>query len=192
MKPRGPATISRNMSAVRARDTRAELVLRKALWRKGYRFRVCRRDLVGKPDLTFAGARVVVFVDGDFWHGRLLIEEGLETFRATFRTARADWWLAKITRTIERDQEVTASLLASGWRVVRLWERDILKNPDSAVKTVVTIIRRASIVGRGSGASTRTPRPRSGSAVRRSAGEAVGRSRASVRQPTGTRRRPSS
>lgn len=192
MKPRSTEAISRNMSAVRSRDGKAEHVLRRALWRQGFRFRVCRQDLVGKPDLTFSRARVVVFVDGDFWHGRLLIEKGPRALLATFRTLRADWWLSKITRTVERDQEVTAALRASGWRVVRLWERDILKNPEPAVRKIEGILRRASIAGRGTGASTPIPPRRSGSAVRRSAGEAVARSRASVRQPIGTRRRPSS
>lgn len=166
MRLRSAATITRNMCAVRARDTKAELILRKAIWRQGFRYRVCRRDLIGRPDLTFAGARVVVFVDGDFWHGRLLVEEGVEAFRATFRTARVDWWLAKIGRNVERDREVTAKLHAAGWKIVRLWERDIINNPKQVVRKLEAILRRASSADRGSGASTRIPQRRSGSAVR--------------------------
>lgn len=191
MKPRSPATISRNMSAVRARDGKAERILRKALWRLGFRFRVCRHDLVGRPDLAFSSAGLVVFVDGDFWHGRLLIEKGADALRATFHTPRADWWLAKITRTVERDQEVTAALRVSGWTVVRFWERDILKSSKHALRKIATILRRASSADRGSGASTRIPQRRSGSAAHRSVGEAVARSRASARRPSGTRRRRS-
>jgi DNA mismatch endonuclease (patch repair protein) len=189
VKPRSAATISRNMSAVRTRDTKAELILRKAIWRRGYRFRVCRRDLFGKPDLIFAGARLAVFIDGDFWHGRRLVEQGVEALRATFRTPRADWWLAKITRNVERDQEVTATLRAAGWEVVRLWERDIIKNPELVVRKIAAILRRASSAGRGSGASTLIPQRRSGSAARRAVGEAVARNPASARRPSGTRLR---
>jgi DNA mismatch endonuclease (patch repair protein) len=191
MKPRSAAAISRNMSAVRSRDGKAERILRKALWHRGFRFRLYRQDLVGRPDLTFSSMRLAVFVDGDFWHGRLLIEKGPEALLATFHTSRADWWLAKITRTVERDQEVTAALRASGWTVVRFWERDILKSPEHAFKKIAKILRRTSSAGPGSGASTQIPQRRSGSAVRRSAGEAVARNPVSAPRRSGTRRRRS-
>ena len=133
--------VSRNMAAVRARDSKAEMMLRSQLWRRGHRFRVCRRDLPGKPDLVFARAQVCVFVDGDFWHARVLVERGVNALRASFHTARVDWWLAKLSRNAARDREITEVLRREGWAVVRVWERDVLRDPGGAVATVEKVIR---------------------------------------------------
>jgi DNA mismatch endonuclease (patch repair protein) len=164
---RSPETISRNMAAVHARDGKAERALRSILWRRGLRFRVCRHDLPGKPDLVFARARMAVFVDGDFWHARLLVEHGPEALRASFRTSRAAWWIAKLTRNSERDQEVTAALRQAGWKVTRLWERDILRDPQRAADKIEAILRRALTSDRATGASTPIPPRRHDSGARR-------------------------
>jgi len=69
---------------------------------------------------------MVLFVDGDFWHGRVLLEKGDAALRATFNTENQNWWAGKISRTVARDHEVTVSLQDSGWAVLRVWERDVL------------------------------------------------------------------
>ena len=102
--------VSRNMAAVRARDGKAEKLLRRLLWRRGLRFRLCRRDLPGKPDLSFSRQRVAVFVDGDFWHARVLLEQGSAALHASIQNPRAEWWVAKLTRNAVRDREVRAAL----------------------------------------------------------------------------------
>jgi DNA mismatch endonuclease (patch repair protein) len=116
----------------RKRDTRCELVLRRALWSCGLRYRLHCGHLPGCPDVVFLGARVVVFCDGDFWHGRNL-EARLRRLK---RGHNASYWVAKVRRNSERDRENTAALETEGWKVVRLWESDILKSPETQVAIV--------------------------------------------------------
>ena len=107
---RDPATTSRIKSAVRNRDTKPELLLRRALHRRGLRYRL-RRPLPGHPDLAFPGARVAVFVDGDFWHGntwRLRGAASLDDYLDSL--ANADFWRQKIGRNIARDRAVEHEL----------------------------------------------------------------------------------
>ena len=127
-KPRDPEVTSAMMAAVRHRENKAEVALRRELWRRGLRYRLYSDKLVGKPDLVFVSARAVVFVDGDFWHGRAIRENGVSAFRATLRTDKRDWWVDKLSRNAERDQRVNAELRRSGWRVLRLWESDVKAN----------------------------------------------------------------
>ena len=127
------------MAAVRHRDNKAEVLLRRELWRSGLRYRLHSRKLVGRPDLVFASARLAVFVDGDFWHARGLVEDGERAFRATLRTARQDWWVAKLRGNAERDARVNAALAEAGWRVLRFWESDV----HSDVSRIASVVRKA-------------------------------------------------
>jgi len=140
-KARAKATTSAMMAAVRSRDNKAEVSLRRILWRKGYRYRLYDHRLPGKPDLTFSRFCIVVFVDGDFWHGRGIVEDGLTAFRRTLRTKRQDWWVAKIKGNVDRDRHVTRTLRVMGWRVIRFWETDVLRDPSRAARTVDTVLR---------------------------------------------------
>jgi DNA mismatch endonuclease (patch repair protein) len=130
------------MSRVRATGNRAEALLRRELWARGCRYRCYNRALIGRPDIVFISARVVVFVDGDFWHARGIIDNGVRAFKKTLRTSRRDWWLAKLSRTIERDRDVTAALRQAGWRVIRVWESDVLRSPASSAARIAGIVRR--------------------------------------------------
>src|SRR5258705_8697872 len=94
-KRRNPAITSRMMSAVRSRGNRAEVALRKALWKLGYRYRLQVRELVGRPDIVLPKHRAVVFLDSDYWHGRALIEGGEDVLREVIRGERFEWWKAK-------------------------------------------------------------------------------------------------
>ncbi len=116
------------MSKVRSRDNKAELLLRKEIWSRGYRYRLHLKRLIGKPDLVFSNKHLIVFVDGDFWHGRALIEEGVKGLKKGLRTDRADWWIEKIEKTIRRDKWVNESLENEGWKVLRFWESEIIRN----------------------------------------------------------------
>ena len=123
---RDPAVTSRIMSAVRSKDTVPEMLLRRELHRRGLRYRVHDRRLPGRPDLSFARARLAVFVDGDFWHGGGWRERGFQSLEAQFAAHRdPEKWAAKIRRNMERDAEVNAELADLGWRVVRVWESSI-------------------------------------------------------------------
>lgn len=132
---RDPAVTSRMMAAVRNKDSRAERLLRHELHRRGRRFRLHSNKLVGKPDLVFPSSGVAVFVDGDFWHGNAWRVRGLNRFEDQFPTNR-EFWVKKIRRNIERDQEVSRALSNAGWSVVRIWESEILQSPTEAADRV--------------------------------------------------------
>jgi len=119
---------SKRMASVGTTDTRPELRLRKVLWRRGLRYRVNVVGLPGRPDIVFPSAKVAVFVDGDFWHGKILREKGLAALARTFKAPQlgVSWWVSKIQRNVQRDDEVRTKLEEAGWTVLRIWESDIL------------------------------------------------------------------
>ena len=122
----------------RKSDTSCERLLRCALWRCGLRFRKNVSSLIGKPDVVFPGARVVVFCDGDFWHGRDWDKRVAKLAQGT----NADYWTAKIARNIERDRIYTQQLTEEGWKVLRFWEQDILRDPDGVAAQIACEIHR--------------------------------------------------
>lgn len=134
--PRDSELTSRMMAAVRSKDSKAELALRRALHARGMRYRLHARDVTGHPDLVIRSRRLAVFVDGDMWHGNEHRRRGLASLADLFPT-RTDWWVAKIERNMQRDQEVNARLAADGWRVVRLWESEVLSDPQRAADRVL-------------------------------------------------------
>ena len=105
-----------NMSRIRGKDTRPEMRVRSLLHRMGFRFRLHRKDLPGKPDIVLPAYGTVIFVHGCFWHRH----PGCR-FAYTPKS-RVDFWLTKFQRNVERHQEVEAELEALGWRVVVIWE----------------------------------------------------------------------
>lgn len=107
------------MRRVRGKDTGPELRVRKALHRAGYRFRLQRRDLPGRPDLYLPRYRVAVFVHGCFWHGHESCK------RARLPDTRRDFWAAKIGRNKERDRETLETMKAMGITVVTLWQCEL-------------------------------------------------------------------
>jgi DNA mismatch endonuclease, patch repair protein len=112
-----PEQRSRTMSRIRKTDTKAELIIRRLVFARGLRYRKYSSHLPGKPDLVFASARVVVFVDGDFWHGW--------RFEEWESMLSSPYWKAKIRRNRERDAEHRACLEAAGWTVLRIWEHEV-------------------------------------------------------------------
>jgi DNA mismatch endonuclease (patch repair protein) len=104
------------MSRIRSVDTRAELTVRRIAHALGYRFRVHRRDLPGTPDLVFPSRRLVLFVNGCFWHRH----EGC--WRATTPKTRTTFWEAKFRKTLQRDLRVNAALADLGWCTEVIWE----------------------------------------------------------------------
>ncbi len=125
-----PEQRSRNMRAVRSKDSAIELRLRRALWAAGLRYRKHYARLPGKPDIAFVSARVVVFCDSEFWHGH-----DWEHRREDIGSNR-DFWIPKIERTIARDREVNSQLAEAGWRVLRFWGHEITDDVDGCVVRV--------------------------------------------------------
>lgn len=109
------ATRSRMMAGIRGKDTRPEMILRRGLHARGFRYRLHDRRLPGSPDLVFPGRRAVIFIHGCFWHGH-----GCHLFRLP--ATRREFWEAKIEGNRARDEAAGAALLAAGWRVLTIWE----------------------------------------------------------------------
>jgi len=116
MPEKVPMSRSEMMSRIGSRDTAPEIAVRKALHRAGYRFRLHRKDLPGRPDLILSKHRAVIFVHGCFWHGHA----GCRNFRIP--KTNQTFWREKIGRNAERDKEVTDRLLSLGWKVLVVWE----------------------------------------------------------------------
>lgn len=114
-----PEKRSAIMRAVKSRDTKPEVALRKALFALGYRYRLNVKTLPGKPDLVFPKHRTVIFVHGCFWHGH-----DCKRGNRTPKTNRA-YWTEKIARNKARDLRNAAALEAAGWRVLTLWECEL-------------------------------------------------------------------
>jgi DNA mismatch endonuclease (patch repair protein) len=141
-RPKSADEIRKNMSAIRSAENRAESALRRSLHARGLRYQKYRRDLPGNPDIVFPTEKVAVFVDGDYWHCRILVEDGLDALKATLRTAQRDYWLEKFQRRVARDKHVTDVLKADGWRVLRFWESEVKRDIESAALAVTHAVRR--------------------------------------------------
>lgn len=107
------------MRAVKSTDTKPEMIVRRLVHGLGYRYRLHRRDLPGKPDLTFSRRRKVVFVHGCFWHGH-----GCKR-GARMPATNVEYWRQKIDRNRSRDATALVSLAQAGWRVLIIWECEI-------------------------------------------------------------------
>lgn len=132
LKPSSPRASAAAKGSSRKTGTRHELLLRRELWQRGLRYRKNVASLPGKPDLVFLGARVAVFCDGDFWHGK-----DWEARRAKLaKGSNPGYWIKKIERNMERDRQNAATLEEEGWAVIRLWESEIKRDPQAAANRV--------------------------------------------------------
>ena len=125
-----PEQRRRNMQAVKNKNTKIELMLRKALWSRGLRYRKNTSKVSGHPDIAFIGRKVAVFCDSEFWHGF-----DWENKKNEIKT-RQDFWIPKIERNMQRDKEVNEKLKAEGWTVLRFWGNNIKKNVESCADIV--------------------------------------------------------
>ncbi len=121
----------KNMSHIRAKNTKAEVLLRKALWRRGIRYRKNYKKLPGSPDIVITRCHIAVFVDGDFWHARGHQDHPGEQVRS-----HCDFWQKKLKRNVERDKEVNEELTSMGWLVLRFWASDVEKDLDTCVSRI--------------------------------------------------------
>lgn len=133
------ATRSRMMSGIKGRNTRPELIVRRFLHARGYRFRLHRRDLPGSPDIVLSRFKTCIFVHGCFWHRHQ------DCRYATTPKTRTEFWNAKFDANVERDNRARAALVALGWQVITVWECE-LKRPEAALKRVLEILEAAGEV----------------------------------------------
>ncbi len=116
-----------NMSRIRGRDTKPEMIVRRLLHKNGYRFRLHRKDLPGKPDIVLSKYKVVIFVNGCYWHRHPSCK-----YAYTPRS-RVDFWKAKFEDNVKRDKAAQTALQELGWKVVIIWECET-KNIDSLTR----------------------------------------------------------
>jgi DNA (cytosine-5)-methyltransferase 1 len=136
---------SERMRRVRSTDTTPELLFRKALWRRGLRYGICKKELPGKPDIVLPSRKIAIFIDGDLWHGGQWQRRGKVALEEQFgATLSREYWLEKIRRNMERDSKATHTLLVSGWTVLRFWESEIYKNLDQCVETTLQAIEKGA------------------------------------------------
>ena len=113
------ATRSYNMSRIKSKNTKPEMIVRKFLHANGFRYRLHVNDLPGKPDIVLPKYRTVIFVNGCFWHGH----EGCRY--ATIPKTRSEWWEKKINNNIKNDETVRHKLKIDGWKVINIWQCSI-------------------------------------------------------------------
>ncbi len=133
------------MQNIRSVDTKPEVVLRKALWHKGYRYRKNYKMLPGKPDIVLTKQRVCIFVDSEFFHGKGYLSDYKSNKYNSLKeqlehSNNSEFWLKKICRNMERDLEVEAELHGCGWSVIRFWSKDALNNTEECVRAIEEII----------------------------------------------------
>ena len=127
-----PEQRSYNMSQIRGKDTRPEVRLRKLLWSEGIRGYRIHYRLFGKPDIVFTKKKIAIFIDGCFWHKCPVCYQEPET--------RKDFWIKKIQSNIDRDKKVDETLKNDGWTVIRIWEHEIRKDPENAVRKITALL----------------------------------------------------
>lgn len=126
----------RNMSNIKNKNTGIEIKLRKELWKRGYRYRKNYSKLPGKPDIVLVKYKIAIFCDSEFFHGKdwEVLKPQLE------RGKNAEFWIKKISRNKERDDEINKQLQYMDWTVIRFWGKDINKNVDECIKVIEEII----------------------------------------------------
>lgn len=118
------------MSRIKSKDTKIEIMLRKALWNKGFRYRKNYSKLPGKPDIAITKYNIAIFCDSEFFHGKNW-EESLHA--QILKGKNAEFWEKKISRNMARDLETDMKLRGLGWRVLRFWGNEIRKHTDQCI-----------------------------------------------------------
>lgn len=125
-----------NMSRIKGKDTKPELLLRSLLHRRGFRFRLHDKKLPGKPDIVLPRYRTVIFVNGCFWHRH----SGCRY--AYTPKSRQEFWYKKFETTVKRDKEKKEKLKEEGWNVIVVWECELKKNPDKMADKISSMIKK--------------------------------------------------
>jgi len=130
-----PEQRSWNMSRVRSTNTKPELLVRSILHRQGYRFRLHRSDLPGRPDIVLPRFRVAIFVHGCFWHQH----EGCAS--SSLPKTRRSFWQKKLLDNAERDRKNQRGLRSAGWHVIVLWECELKRRPEEIAKNLISALQ---------------------------------------------------
>jgi len=132
-------TRSFNMSRIKGKDTKPELIVRKHLFAEGFRFRLHDKNLPGRPDIILKKFKTVVFINGCFWHGH----SGCRYFKIP--KTRVEWWTEKINKNINNDFIAEDKLKSMGWKVVTIWECDLKNKKEETLNYLIQILRASNI-----------------------------------------------
>jgi len=114
------------MAAIRSKDTKPEMIVRRGLWKRGFRYRLNHKRLPGHPDLVLRKYRTCIFINGCFWHGHFVDSKTMESSACCkIPTTNQDFWVAKIRRNKERDKEEQRKLAEMGWHCITVWECEL-------------------------------------------------------------------
>jgi len=127
-----------NMSKIRGKNTGPEIKLRKMLWSEGIRGYRIHYKLPGKPDIVFTKKKIAIFIDGCFWHKCPACFQEPET--------RKEFWMKKIQSNVDRDKKVNEQLQAEGWTIIRIWEHEIRKEPETILSKIMFLLDRIPLI----------------------------------------------
>lgn len=127
-----PEQRKKNMQHIRSKNTEIECILRKALWKKGYKYRKHYTKIPGKPDIVLTKYKIAIFCDGEFFHGK----DWKVQRKRIEKSNNSDYWITKIERNIKRDEDINRRLKAMGWVVLRFWGKDIKEDTESCIKAI--------------------------------------------------------
>lgn len=128
-------TRSYNMSRIKSKDTKPELLVRKFLHKNGFRYRLHVKDMPGKPDIVLPKYKTVIFIHGCFWHGH----EGCRYF--VVPKTRTEWWVNKINGNTSNDIKAETALIANRWKIIKIWECELKKaSLDNSLNTLIAIL----------------------------------------------------
>jgi len=130
---------SQTMKNIRGFNTKPEIIFRKALWHMGFRYRTNDKGLPGSPDIVLGKYKLVIFIDGEFWHGFNWVEKKKKI------KANRGFWIPKIERNVQRDNENNESLINMGWVVFRFWQDEIRKDLPGCLNKVLNHIRQIDV-----------------------------------------------
>ncbi len=128
-----PEQRKKNMQNIKSANTKPEIVFRKALWKRGIRYRVNVKDIMGKPDICIKSKKIAIFIDSEFWHGKMYLEGKVPK-------SNQEYWIPKLERNIKRDKEVNLFLKQHEWKVFRFWSKDVKNNLDNIIDEVYQYI----------------------------------------------------
>lgn len=123
------------MSKIGSKNTKPELILRSALFKKGFRYRVHRKDLPGKPDIVLPKYKTIIFVHGCFWHYHKDCREG------RIPSTNSNFWKTKLLKNVEKDEKNVKSLQEMGWKVMVVWECELEKHLEEILEKLVSEIK---------------------------------------------------
>ncbi|WP_139905466.1 very short patch repair endonuclease [Clostridium thermarum] len=125
----------KNMQAIKRKDTKIELMLRKSLWKNGLRYRVDCKDIFGSPDIAIKKYKIAVFCDSEFFHGYNWANQ-----KDNIKSNK-EYWISKIERNMQRDKNVNKILKDNGWLVIRFWGFEIIKDVEECTQKIIESIQ---------------------------------------------------